>query len=152
MRRLASAALALLVAGAAPAQNVGDNLDYTREGLKAQKRTIIGGSVAMGEKEAAAFWPLHDAYEKERDAIDARESKLIEEFLAQGAQLSDARARAMLDEVIGLREERLALKKRYVKRFGSVLSPKQVMQYFQIDSKLDALLAAELARAIPIVR
>jgi hypothetical protein len=134
------------------AQNVGNNLDYTRESLKAQKRAIIGGSVVMSEKEAAAFWPLHDAYERERDQIDDRESKLIAEYLAAGAQLSDARARAMLDETVGLREERLALKKRYVKRFASVLSPKQVMQYFQIDSKLDALVAADLARAIPLVR
>ena len=141
-----------LIAAASFAQNVGNNLDYTRQSLKAQKRVIIGGSVAMSEREAGAFWPIHDAYERERDRIDDREAKLIEEYLAAGAQLSDARARAMLDETIGLRDERLALKKRYVKRFGAVLSPKQVMQYFQIDSKLDALLAADLARAIPIVR
>jgi hypothetical protein len=140
------------MSAAAQSQNVGNNLDYTREGLKAQKRTIIGGSVTMSEAEAGAFWPLHDAYERERDRIDAREAKLIEEYLAAGAQLSDSRARTMLDEVVGLREERLALKKRYVKRFSGVLSPKQVMQYFQIDAKLDALLAAELARAVPLVR
>jgi hypothetical protein len=51
-----------------------------------------------------------------------------------------------------VREERLGLKKRYVKRFAGVLPPKKLMQYFQIDSKLDALVAADLARAIPLVR
>jgi hypothetical protein len=151
MRLLVAACLSL-VAPALAGQNVGDNLEYSRQSLKAQKRTIIGGSVAMSEKEASAFWPLHDAYENERDRIDGREAKLIAEFVAAGAQLTDARARTMLDEVVGLREERLALKKRYVKRFGEVLSPKQLMQYFQLDSKLDALLAADLARAIPLVR
>lgn len=152
MRRLLLTACLALAGPAVSAQNVGDNLDYTREALKAQKRTIIGGSVAMSESQASAFWPLHDAYERERDRIDDREAKLIEEFLAAGAQLSDARARSMLDEAVGLREARLALKKRYVKRFADVLPAKQLMQYFQIDSKLDALVAADLARAIPIVR
>ena len=44
------------------------------------------------------------------------------------------------------------MKKRYVERIAAMLSPKQVMQYFQIDSKLDALVAADLAKAIPVVR
>lgn len=151
MRLLLVGCLAL-IPPAVSAQNVANNLEYSRESLKTQKRTIIGGSVALSEAEAKAFWPIHDAYERERDRIDDREAKLIEEFLGAGAQMTDARARAMLDEVVGLREERLGLKKRYVKRFADVLPPKKLMQYFQIDSKLDALLAADLARAIPLAR
>ena len=115
LRQLLKAACLVLPAAVAFSQNVGNNLDYTRASLKAQKRAIIGGSVAMSEREASAFWPIHDAYERERDRIDDREAKLIEEYLASGAQPSDARARTMLDEVVGLGEERLALKKRYVK-------------------------------------
>ena len=50
-------------------------------------RLLIGGSVAMSESQASAFWPLHDAYERERDRIDDREAKLIEEYLAAGIHI-----------------------------------------------------------------
>lgn len=149
---IAAAALGLLAWPAAAQNNVADQLNYSRQTLKAQKRTIISGSIPFTEGEEKAFWPIVDDYDKERDAVDDREVRLLQEYIVANGNLTDQRAMIYLNETLKIREDRLAVRRKYMKRFAGVLPPRKLVQFFQIESRLDALLAADLARAIPLMK
>jgi hypothetical protein len=66
--------------------------------------------------------------------------------------LNDEQALALLDEYMSFQEKRVKVRKSYMKKFGKVLSGKQVTRFYQIDNKIDTLIDFDLARAIPLVR
>ena len=59
--------LAVFGMSVAPAlsQGVQESLELSREVIDQQKRVIVAGSLPLTAKEADAFWPLFDAFQKE---------------------------------------------------------------------------------------
>jgi DNA repair photolyase len=142
--------LALAAAPASP-QDVAQSLELSREVVDKQKRMIVAGSLPLSDEEADAFWPLFDAFQKELKKIDRRSDRLIAEYSAEYATLAGARARAMIDEALRIEEDRVKLKRRWLKRMEPVLPPRLLARYFQLENKFQAVVAADLARQIPLV-
>jgi len=49
-------------------------------------------------------------------------------------------------------KERAKIRAKYVKKFKKVLEPKNVLRFFQVENKLDAMIIAELAAEIPLAK
>ena len=149
----AASLTAVLVLAALPAltQDVAQSLELSREVVDKQKRMIVAGSLPLSDKEADAFWPLFDAFQKELKKIDGREDRLVAAFSAEFATLSGDRARGMLDEALQIDEDRVKLTRRWVERIAPVLPARLLVRYFQLENKFQAIVAADLARQIPLV-
>jgi Spy/CpxP family protein refolding chaperone len=145
--------VAVLAASAAAAvpQDVAQSLELSREAVDKQKRVIVAGSLPLSDEEADAFWPLFDEFQKELKKIDRRSDRLIAQYSAEYATLAGARAKAMIDEALRIEEDRVKLKRRWLKRMEPVLPPRLLARYFQLESKFQAVVAADLARQIPLV-
>ena len=151
MRAVIVSAVLALVASPALAQGVQESLELSREVIDQQKRVIVAGSLPLSDKEADAFWPLFDQFQKELKKLDGRSDRLIASYTAEYATLSGDRARAMLDEALGIDEDRAKLKRQWVKRMAQALPPRHLVRYFQLENKFQAVVAADLARQIPLV-
>ena len=150
MSRMALAVLALvLAAGAARAQTVKETLEVTRQAIESQRRVLVSGALPLTDAEADAFWPLYDAYEKERRPLDEQANKLLVDFLAAAATLTDAQAQAMLDKALKVDESRLRVRREHMERMAKAIPPRKVARFYQIDNKLDAAVRADLAKQIP---
>ncbi len=149
IRPFVAAALVSLAAGAA-AQTVKDALEVNRQAVESQRRVLVSGALPLTDAEADAFWPLYDAYEKERRPLDERANKLVADFLAGSASLTDAQAKAMVEEGLKVDEERLRLRRTYLGRMAKGMPPRKVARFYQIDNKLDAVVRADVARQIPL--
>lgn len=134
----------------AGAQTVRETLDITREAVESRRRVLVAGALPLTDAEADAFWPLFDAYERERRPLDARANKLVADFLAGAASLTDAQAKAMVDEALGIDEAKLRLRRGYAARMGRVLPGRKLARFFQIDNKLDAVVRADISRQVPL--
>lgn len=134
----------------AGAQTVRETLDITREAVETQRRVLVAGALPLTDAEADAFWPLFDAYERERRPLDARASKLVADFLAGASTLTDAQARAMVDEALGIDEAKVRLRRGYAARMGRILPGRKLARFFQIDNKLDAVVRADISRQVPL--
>ena len=145
-----SVVLALIAAPAAP-QDVAQSLELSREVVDSQKRVIVAGSLPLSDEEADAFWPLFDEFQKELKRIDRRSDRLISEYSAEYATLAGARARGMIDEALSIEEDRVQLKRRWLKRMEPVLPPRMLARYFQLENRFQAVVAADLASQIPLV-
>ena len=149
-RVLAAAVLVGLAAGAATAQTVKETLEVTRQAVESQRRVLVSGALPLTDAEANAFWPLYDAYEKERRPLDERANKLVADFLAGASSLTDAQAKAMVEEALGIDEGKLRVRRGYLGRMLKAIPPRKVARFFQIDNKLDAVVRADISRHIPL--
>jgi len=145
-----SIVLALAVSPAL-GQGVQESLELSREVIDQQKRVLVAGSLPLSDEEADAFWPLFDEFQKDLKKLDGRADRLIASYTAERATLTDSRARAMLDEALSIDEDRAKLKRQWVKRMAKALPPRQLVRYFQLENKFEAVVAADLARQIPLV-
>jgi hypothetical protein len=143
----------VLVFAAAPGvpQDVAQSLELNREVIDKQKRVIVAGSLPLSDEEADAFWPLFDAFQKELKKIDQRSDGLIAEYATEYTTLAGSRASEMIDEALQIEEDRVKLKRRWLKRMEPVLPPRLLARYFQLESKFQAVVAADLARQIPLL-
>jgi hypothetical protein len=149
--RAVAVALFFAAAQAAPAQTVKDALELTRQAVETQRRVLVSGALPLTDAEAGAFWPLYDAYEKERRALDERANRLVADFVAAAPSLSDPQAKAMLDEALKVDDERLRLRRSSMDRMAKAIPPRKLVRFFQIENKLDSVVRADVSRQIPLV-
>jgi Spy/CpxP family protein refolding chaperone len=143
--------LAVAAATSASAQTVKETLEVTRQAAETQRRVLVSGVLVMTDEEAKAFWPLYDAYEKERRPIDERANNLVADFVAAYQTMGDTQAKAMLQEELNIDVARLKLRQDFMARLGRVLSARQLVRFFQVQGKLDAVIRADISRQIPLV-
>jgi len=120
--------------------------------LQVEKQAIVEHTMDLTETQAKAFWPLYLEYEKAMRRIDDRMERLIDGYLDQYDRLTNDPAEAMLKEYLAIEMDRLKLKKKYIKKFRKVLTAIKTARFFQLENKLEAMIKAELATEIPLVR
>ena len=144
------AASCVCVAAAASPQTVKDSLEASRLAVESQRRILVSGALPLTDAEANAFWPLYDAYEKERRSLDERANRLLADFLAGAATMTDAQAKALVEEELSVEEARLKVRRACLGRMVKAIPGRKVARFFQIDNKLDAAVRADVAKQIPL--
>jgi hypothetical protein len=131
-----------------------DEIELSRAAIKVQKKQIIEKNMNLASDEKDKFWAVYRDYQDKMTAVSDRRVKLITDYadtLKKG-NLTDAKAWEMLDEYLSYESARLALKKSYVVKFREVLPSKKATRFFQLETKLEAMINFELARQIPLVQ
>ena len=146
----ALAALVSLVVPAATAQTVKETLDVTRQAVETQRRVLVSGALPLSDAEAKDFWPLYDAYETQRRPIDERANRLVADFVASTASLSDSQAKAMLADALDVDDARLRLRRDFAGKMAKAIPPRKLVRFFQIENKLDSVVRADISRQIPL--
>ncbi len=156
INRLLAIALTIILVGfggVAAAQNQpADNMEIVKEKVRSDKKLFIATNMQLSESEAKAFWPIYDAYQAELGKLMEREGKLIEKFAANYETMSNDVAKSLLDEALTIDANHLKLRQSYLAKFRGVLPDTKVARYYQIESKIDAVVVYGLARRIPLVK
>ena len=148
----ALAALGASVASNAQTANTRDQQELLISQIQADKRAVVLSAMDLNEAEVRGFTPLYDEYQGEMKQIATRTSDLINKFAANYGSMTDGAAKEILKDFFAVREDRLALTKKYAKRMERALPPTKVLQWVQIENKLNALLDVEAAAIIPVSR
>jgi hypothetical protein len=150
----AFAAAAVLASPAVIAQDKpADNMAIVMEKVRADKKLLVAANMNLTEQEAAAFWPVYDAYQKDLKALNGRTMKMIESYANAYNQgtVADETAKSLLGEALAIEGSEVDLRKSYVSKFEKVLPTAKVARYYQIESKIRAAVKYELASGIPLV-
>jgi hypothetical protein len=134
-------------AQAAPA----DNMNLVREKLRADKKLLVAENMRMTETEAAAFWPVYDAFQADLGKLQNSAVSLVTFYANNYSAMTDTAATRMLEQFLALERDRAALLQSYRPKFGAVLPPVKVARYYQIENKVRAVLNYELAKGIPLM-
>jgi hypothetical protein len=129
-----------------------DNMELVKEKIRTDKKLFIATNMQLTESEAKAFWPVYEAYQAELGKLRDREIKLIEEFATNFETMSDDVAKNLLDDSLSIDSDHQKLHQSYLSKIRGTLPEKKVARYYQLESKINAVLEYEMAKRIPLVQ
>jgi Spy/CpxP family protein refolding chaperone len=150
-------ALVVLMTAAATAMaqdQPASNMDILRDKLKADKKLLVAENLSLTEGESQKFWPIYEEYQSELDGLNARLGRAIEAYATEynAMSVTDAKAKALMDEALAIEAAELALKKNCLGRLDGVIPAMKAVRYLQIENKIRALIRFDLAANIPLVK
>ena len=139
--------------GSAVAQyKASDNMELFKEKIRTDKKIFIATNMQLTEYEEKAFWPVYEAYQADLAKLRDREIKLIEKFAVNYETMSDDAAKTLLEDSLSIDSDHQKLRQSYLSKIRGVLPDKKVARYYQLESKIDAVLEYEMAKRIPLVQ
>lgn len=142
-------AVLLAVAAAPLAAQLGGQSELTGEVIRNQRRDLVAQVLPLDASEAEAFWPLYAEYRQEMDRVDGQRVEVLDEYVLKYGILSSNEADELIDGTLGAMKAEWDIKSKYVRKLRRILPERKVARFLQIEAKLDAVVAYELAEAIP---
>jgi hypothetical protein len=142
-----------LVATAAPsfAQSATDEIELIRVIIEAERKVVVATNMNLSDAESEAFWPVYNEFETAVRSVNDKRLKILIELSRNFEMLTDEQAADLLEEHFKFQQERVKVRKSYMKKFKKVLSGKQLARFYQIDGKIDTIIDFDIARAVPLV-
>ena len=155
MKRLVTAfAIVAGLASAAAAQTPPTtNMEILRQKVKADKKLVVAANLKLTDAEAAAFWPVYDAYQKDLQQINERLAAVVLAYADayNKGPVTDAAAKPLIEEAVAVDEAEAKLKSSLLPKILAVLPAAKAARYLQIENKIRAVVRYELAAGIPFV-
>jgi hypothetical protein len=129
-----------------------DNMEILREKLQADKKLLVAQNMQLSDAEGKAFWPVYDAYQEEKSKLADRHRKVIQDYAANYKALSDEVAKDLVDRSLVIKQDAVKLMVVYIPLFREAVGQKKAARFYQIDSKIDAIVNFELAANIPLAQ
>jgi hypothetical protein len=131
--------------------DAGPAIQMMRDEMGQDRRAVVKAAMLLTPTEAKTFWPLYDEYRAEMRKVGDRRVKMISDYAAHRDAMSEDEAHRLMKEALEIEERIPEVKEDYMKKMMKVLSARTVARFFHIDSKLDAIVNAELAANIPLI-
>jgi len=117
--------------------------------MRADRAALITTGMNFNDKDGAAFWPIYQQYDYERDRLDDRRAAVIKQYTQKYPNLTDAEAKAMADQMLDCEYRLAELKKKYYKKFNKVLPALTVTKFFQLERRIDLLMDMNVEYSLP---
>ena len=150
MKRIIYALVISLFTSVVYSQTSNDYLEVQREILKTEKKALVAEAMQLTEAESTVFWPLYNEYNDKMYLLDTKIYDLVLRFSMEYETLSDEQAIELWKESQSIRADIFKLEKTYLKKFLKSMSGKRVLRYFQVESKIDKLMAVQKTMQIPL--
>jgi len=155
MKKILVAFAALAAFGAAEvslAQSLKDDTELLISQIQTDKRAVVLTAMQMPDAQVQAFTPIYDEYQREMKDVMTRGTDLVNKFAANYGSMTDDAAKDIMKDFFKVRNDRNALAEKYAKKFQKVLPASKVLQWVQIENKLNALLDVQAASVVPLSR
>jgi hypothetical protein len=129
-----------------------DTMQIVREKVRADKKLLVAANMDLTEKEAQAFWPVYESYQKDLGALNTRMLGLIQDYAKHYGTMTDEAAKKLVGDYLAIEQDRVRLKQSHLPKLRQALPEKKVARYLQIENKIEAAVRYELADRIPLVK
>jgi hypothetical protein len=146
------AAFGATVSSIAQTTNAKDDVELLISQIQTDKRAIVLRTLDLNDTQVAAFTPIYDAYQAEMKALLERGGAVLDKFAANFGSMTDDAAKEILKEALKIRDDRNATMRKYAKKLERELPAVKVLQWVQIENKLNTLLDVQAASVIPIAQ
>jgi hypothetical protein len=157
MKSTLMAALVALAVGASPvlaADKGSDDTDLQqlRSAVKQDKRAYVASVLALNEAEAKRFWPVYSLYQRTLEMADRRRARALIDVAGMDRPISDPYAKTLALELIAADEIEIKARRTLQNRLMRVLPARKAARYLQLESKIRAVEAYDVAASMPLVR
>ena len=114
---------------------------------------IISALMEFEPGQADEFWPVYREYRGEMVELAEMTGRLIEDFAKiYPGEIPGDQAKSIMDNWLKGQRDAARIKTKYSKRFRKVLGDSKALTLMQIDNKLNAAVAFNVANAVPLMR
>ena len=133
------------------------DMQALRKAVQSDKKAFVASTLKLTDTEAKRFWPIYDAYQRDLDMTNRRRVVAVEGLVALDKPLSDLYARNLANELMAADEveikARRSLQNRLMRGLPTrILPPKKAARYMQLEAKIRAVQAYDIASAIPLIK
>ena len=156
-RYLGALLLAVVAIAAPPAWAEGNAADVTdmqalRTAVRADKKAYVASVMKLTDDEAKKFWPAYDAYQRTLDMTTREKNVTVEGVIAQDKPLSDPYAKQIAKDLIAAEEAEVKARRTLYNRLNKAVPPKKALRYLQLEAKIRAVQAYDIAQVMPLVK
>jgi hypothetical protein len=145
----------VLVTAAAAAQDKGGTERTSAEWLaliQADRKALVAKAMELSPEEAAKFWPLYEAFQRELAVPQNAITRALLDYIAAGHTLTDANAKRIVEQTLAAEKEIARLKDKHFRKLLKALPAHRAARYVQVENKIQAVVAYEGAKAVPLAR
>ena len=147
--------VAMLATGSASAEDkLADVTDMQalQKAVQTDKKAYVASMLKLSDAEGKKFWPLYDAYQRVLDSTNRRRVVVVERLIVQDKPISELYAKMLASELLGSDDAELKARKTLQSRVMKALAPKKAARYLQLESKIRAVHAYNIAATIPLLK
>ena len=137
---------------AASQSSTDQDVDLLRKDVRSEKKQIIAANLTLTDAEATKFWPVYDQYTAELVKVNDTKYAAIKEYATNYDTLTDDKALALIQQILGVDQSVAQLRQKYVPIFNKVVPGKKTALFFQLDRRLVLLIDLQIMAAIPMVQ
>ena len=132
----------------------GDTIDMQelKNSVAKDKKALVAATLDLKAAEAKKFWPLYDAYQRSVNAANRRRTAVFEGLITLNKPMSDLFARNLANELTATDEAEIKARRTLHNRVLKALPPKKAVRYLQLESKIRAVQAYDIATAFPLIK
>jgi Spy/CpxP family protein refolding chaperone len=130
----------------------GTDLDALRAAVRADKHALVAQTLQLTPDEAKRFWPIYDAYQRDLDMINRERNITVIDVVETERPISNLYARNLEKSLISADEAEIKSRRTCYNKVMKALPAKKAARYLQLESKIRAAQAYDIAAAIPLVK
>ncbi len=155
MKYVLSLALLLLFSTPMQAQSLSvetmTDIAISRALINDKRNTALAFNMSFTDEERDAFWPLYRKYREAMTNVGSRKLDVIIDYAEHYENMTQDKARDLLDRHMIYEEQALKVKQLYIKKFRRILPNTKVTRLFQLENRMDDAIAMKLAEGIPLM-
>lgn len=133
------------------------DMQALRAAVRADKKALVASTLQLTPAEAKKFWPLYDEYQRNLDMTNRRRVVAVERVITRDRPESDLSAKNLVNELIAVDEAEIKARRTLQNRLmrgvpSRILPPKKAARYLQLESKIRAVQAYDVAATVPLVK
>ena len=116
------------------------------------RQSIVASTLQLGDAEAKKFWPIYADFQRDLDAADRQRTRAVEGVIALNKPMSELYARNLARDLMAADEAERRARRTMQNRVLKALPATKAVRYVQLESKIRAVNAYDVAATIPLVR
>ena len=123
-----------------------------RSDMQASRADIMAKNLTMTAEQAAKFWPVFEAYQKEQNSIMDDQAKGVQRYIESYETMDDAGALALIKAHLDRDERMNALRQKALLDLQRAVGTRIAARAIQIDRRLSLVYQLEIVAKIPLIR
>lgn len=128
------------------------DMQALRAAVKTDKKAYVASVLNLTDTEATKFWPLYTTYQRALDATARQRNNVIVDLVGQDKAVSDPYAKLLIKELIAADDAEIRARRSLRSGVEKALPPKKAARYLQLEAKIRAVQAYDIAMAIPLIK
>lgn len=126
-------------------------LEQFRTDLQAAAADVMAKGLTLTAEQAAKFWPMFEAFQKEQKAIIDEQLKALVKYQETYTTMNDADALAYANSLLQ-RDQRIHdLRVRYLAKFQEVVPARIAARAIQLDRRLGLVGQVKISSQVPLI-